>query len=126
MLERKIQGLGVKCSRSKVVGTPHHFALTKNENTFDVPELIYEEDCSALVFPTTFFFDDAKFSLGWDDSVYAAECRLVKDREGIQHILCDLNTAKPFQGITGTFTEPAYLDVEDPDAEDVIYDTANT
>ena len=78
------------------------FSSTDGEhrNAYDVPDLIYNTECSALVFPSTDLFDDTKLSLGWDDSVYAAECRLVNDKNGENHILCDLNTAKPSQSIT--------------------------
>lgn len=57
--------------------------------------------------------NDAKSALGWDDCVYAVECRMVRDKDDSHYVLCDLKTAKPSEMIKGPFTMPSYYDDEE-------------
>ena len=82
-----------------------------HDSSFDVPRLAYE-DCSALTFYETGMINDAKAALGWDDCVYAVECRMVRDKDENKYVLCDLKTAKPSEMIQGPFTMPSYYEEE--------------
>lgn len=109
------------------MGKPHEIEFLWNKNakrilihgieehhnsSFDVPELAYR-GCSALTFYETGMINDAKTVLNWDDCVYAVECRVVRDKDYNQYVLCDLKTAKPSEMIKGPFTMPSYYDEED-------------
>lgn len=83
-----------------------------HNSSFDVPGLAYG-DCSALTFYETGMVNDAKSALGWDDCVYAVECRMVRDKDDNHYVLCDLKTAKPSEMIKGPFTMTSYYDDEE-------------
>ena len=63
-------------------------------DSFSISENLYEKE-ESLVYPAMDLFIDLTRYRRWNASVYAVECRLVENREGIRLILCDLNTAQP-------------------------------
>ena len=75
------------------------------ENSYDIPSLLYTE-AAALVFPPFQPVTETKAALGWGDEVYAVECRIVKDKSGETHILCDLNTAQESDYVKGPYVTP--------------------
>lgn len=83
-----------------------------SENSFDVPPHFYS-NCTALVFPEFEMVTETKTALGWDDDVYAVECRIVKDKNNELLILCDLNTAQKSECISGPYAMPAYFDIDE-------------
>ena len=87
-------------------------ADASDDSVFDVPPHLYDEEsgCTALVFPSAPAFEKVREELGWDNDLYAVECRLVKDKQGNKLILCDLNTAQPSAKFAGPFAIPACLD----------------
>ena len=86
-----------------------HGIESHHDSSFDVPHLAYD-DCSGLAFYNTEMINDAKTALGWDDDVYAVECRMVRDKSDNHYILCDLQTAQPSEMIHGPFAMPSYYD----------------
>ena len=87
-------------------------ADASEDNAFDVPSHLYDEGsiCTALVFPSAPAFQKVKEELGWDNDLYAVECRLVRDKQGRELILCDLNTARPSDKLVGPFAIPSCFD----------------
>lgn len=81
------------------------------ESAIDVPPHL-SDSCSALALPPLQIIDQVKKDLYWDDDAYAVECRLVRDSEGHQYILCDLYKAQPSECIDGPFAIPARFDDE--------------
>ena len=75
------------------------------KNSYDVPPTLYT-NYDALVFPPLKHIKDTKKALGWDDDMYAVECRVVrnrdKDKDNEKMILCDLNTAQKSEDFNGT------------------------
>ena len=95
-----------------------HAVNADAEEPYDVPAPLYD-DATALVFPKSEFIDNVRKELGWDDDVYAVECRMVEDVTGEQYILCDLKTAQPSDRLIGPFVEPScFIDDEDEEFED--------
>lgn len=89
-----------------------------NPDAIDVPSRFYDNKSEFLAFPSTTLFDEAKRTLNWDDSVYAVECRLVRDMEGIPNILCELDTAQPSEPLHGSYCIPECMDEEDENFEE--------
>lgn len=86
------------------------------EEAFDVPSYLYD-DGTALAFPHSAFGDNVRKEMGWDDYVYAIECRIVKDVNGQQCILCDLQTAQPSDSLVGPFVCPLCLEDDEDEVD---------
>ena len=87
------------------------------EKPYDVPAFLYDH-CTALVFPNSELIDQVRDELGWDDDVYAVECRMVEDVSGKQYILCDLKTAQPSDRLVGPFAQPTCFNDEEDEFEE--------
>ena len=74
------------------------------DKAIDVPEAVYEGHVLAL--PMAELTATLRKDMGWDDEIYAADARLVKDPEGRLAIIADAYHAEPSQRIDGPFIIP--------------------
>ena len=88
------KGNGIHAAEAVVVETDAaHLADVDAENIYAVPSSLYNSK-SPIVLPKLGFSDKIRKYLGWNDDVYAVECRTVVDIGGQRCILCDLKTAR--------------------------------
>ena len=89
-------------------------ADAEGENTLDIPEQEFEYSLLAL---PTFVADNPISAMGWGDTAYSLDARIVLDKDDNKHILIDLNTAVPADTskIIGTFMTPNCLTACDDD-----------
>lgn len=86
------------------------FCRNNESGFFDVPAELYNIG-THLVFPAaSAIVDEIKDRLGWDEYTYAVECRLVKDADESQFILCDLGTAQEAEPEGGNYISPHRFD----------------
>lgn len=86
-------------------------AAIRNGDAFDVPDSVYRG--KILAFPGHELIGNLRADMGWDDELYAVECRLVRDRAGERFILVDLKTALPSERIQGVLVIPECLEKYD-------------
>ena len=70
----------------------------------DVPDSLYGEKDAALAVSSPILLNNVRKHMGWNDSTYAVECRLVRDAQGTLLILCEMDTARLSQKTQNPFT----------------------
>ena len=85
------------------------------EGALDVPEQKYEKALFAL--PRMVNQNNPIDAMGWGDTAYAVETRLVRDKNDVIYLMIDLKSGKPAdtKEICGTLYTPECLYTEDDD-----------